>query len=103
MKRENNNPSQRRDKHCQMEVKIGDALEHFSFCGKNGHSREGCFKRIGYLECWSGNWKKQESKPKAVCIETSPISGLTATQYETFLKHFEEKGGINKEHAKLAT
>lgn len=80
-------------------TKPSDVAEHYTFCRKDKHSREGCFKRIGYPEWWSGNQKWQDPKPKATCIETNPIPipGLKVSQYETFLKNFEEKGGTIKD------
>lgn len=55
VKWENKNPSQCHDKQSQKEVKSSDALEHCSFCGKHGHTREVCFKGIGYPKWWPGN------------------------------------------------
>ena len=95
MRREGNQ-NQKRDKPVQKEVKRGDVVEHCTFCGKDGHSRDGCFKRIGYPEWWPGNKKREETKPKAAFIEpgvNSPIPGLTNEQYESFLKHFSGSSG----------
>ncbi|KAI3719915.1 hypothetical protein L6452_20821 [Arctium lappa] len=68
----------------------------------DGHSKEGCFKRIGYPEWWPGNKRRTESRPKASCVdaESSPIPGLSTDQYRTFLKHFEEKEGTNRDRTK---
>lgn len=78
--------NQRRDKPTNKDTKRSDIVEHCTFCGKDGHSREGCFKRIGYPEWWPGNKKREEIKPKAACIDTtsSPIPGLTNEQYDLF-------------------
>ncbi|KAI3754367.1 hypothetical protein L1987_54149 [Smallanthus sonchifolius] len=67
-------------------------VEHCTFCGKDGHNKEGCFKRIGYPDWWPG--KKEGPKPKAALAETLPSSvpGLTEEQYGLFLKML---GGIN--------
>ncbi|XP_076958475.1 uncharacterized protein LOC143634207 [Bidens hawaiensis] len=91
--------SQRHDKSLPKETKSSDVVSHCTFCGRDGHSRDGCFKIIGYPEWWQGNRKRQETKSKAACTEMapSPISGLTATQYETFLKHFAAVEGTSKE------
>ncbi|KAM0024788.1 putative RNA-directed DNA polymerase [Helianthus debilis subsp. tardiflorus] len=71
--------------------------EHCTFCGRDGHNREGCFKRIGYPEWWPGKTKKESFKPKAGLAEsvTSPVPGLTDEQYGMFLKLF----GGNKSHS----
>lgn len=92
--RKESNSSQQRDKPPTKDNKRSEVQEHCTFCGKDGHNREGCFKRIGYPDWWPGNKKRDENKPKAACIETttSPIPGLTSEQYETFLKHFAGDG-----------
>ncbi|XP_076931784.1 uncharacterized protein LOC143597057 [Bidens hawaiensis] len=38
----------RREKSASKENKHNDVVEHCNFCGKDGHNRDGCFKRIGY-------------------------------------------------------
>ncbi|KAM0020684.1 putative retrotransposon gag domain, retrotransposon Copia-like protein [Helianthus debilis subsp. tardiflorus] len=70
-------------------------VDHCTFCGKDGHNKEGCFKRIGYPEWWPGKAKKENFKPKAAFADTvsSPVPGLTDEQYGLFLKMF----GGNKE------
>lgn len=63
--------------------------ETCTFCGRNGHKKEGCFKLVGYPEWWPG--KKEKGKPKtATCAEPcpSPIPELTNEQYQMFVKHF---------------
>ncbi|KAM0044971.1 putative RNA-directed DNA polymerase [Helianthus debilis subsp. tardiflorus] len=64
--------------------------EHCTFCGRDGHNREGCFKRVGYPDWWPGKGKKENFKPKAALAEStvSPIPGLTDEQYSMFLKFF---------------
>uniref|UniRef100_A0A251UYU1 Putative GAG-pre-integrase domain, Gag-polypeptide of LTR copia-type n=1 Tax=Helianthus annuus TaxID=4232 RepID=A0A251UYU1_HELAN len=73
--RRENNSSQRRDKPASKDVK--HAADHCTFCGKDGHTRDGCFKLIGFPEWWPGNRKREETKPKVACVETnsSPIPG----------------------------
>ncbi|KAD3336234.1 hypothetical protein E3N88_31753 [Mikania micrantha] len=39
---------------------------HCDFCGRDGHTRDGCFKRIGYPEWWPGKNKREKGKPKAI-------------------------------------
>lgn len=64
---------------------------HCSHCGKDGHDKDGCFKRIGYPEWWPGKGKGDKSRPKAALVETKicPIPGMTEEQYASFLKLFE--------------
>ncbi|KAI3511071.1 hypothetical protein L1887_18215 [Cichorium endivia] len=63
--------------------------EQCTFCGKNGHKREGCFKLVGYPDWWPGK-KGEKGKMTAACAgpEASPIPELTQEQYQMFLKHF---------------
>ncbi|KAM0026082.1 putative RNA-directed DNA polymerase [Helianthus debilis subsp. tardiflorus] len=75
--------------------KIGkESNEHCTFCDRDGHKREGCFKLIGYPEWWQGK-KGEKAKAKAACVEShsSPIPGLTNEDYQLFLRHF---GGTGK-------
>ncbi|XP_023757972.2 uncharacterized protein LOC111906436 [Lactuca sativa] len=55
--------------------------EKCSFCQREGHVKEGCFKLIGYPEWWRGN--RDKGVPKAACVKaiSSPILGLTNEQY----------------------
>ncbi|XP_023738657.1 uncharacterized protein LOC111886631 [Lactuca sativa] len=66
-----------------------DKAEKCTFCGKDGHNKDGCFKKIGYPDWWPG--KKDKPKPKATCVGTgpSPIPGITNEQYDLFVKHFK--------------
>nr|KAJ0217731.1 hypothetical protein LSAT_V11C300143420 [Lactuca sativa] len=74
--------------------------EKCSHCQCEGHSKEGCFKLIGYPDWWPDN--KEKAKPKAACVEleTSPVPGLTDKQYRLFVAHFQENGNLtgNKSH-----
>ncbi|KAK9057984.1 hypothetical protein SSX86_022824 [Deinandra increscens subsp. villosa] len=36
-----------------------------TFCGREGHTRDGCFKRIGYPEWWPGDLTKDGTPPVA--------------------------------------
>ncbi|VFR00717.1 unnamed protein product [Cuscuta campestris] len=74
--------------------------EHCNFFGRDGHNREGCFKRIGYPDWWPGKGKEKEGlKPKVAVAEmgTSSIPGLTEEQYRMFLRHFNEGSGLTNE------
>ncbi|KAM0060750.1 putative transcription factor interactor and regulator CCHC(Zn) family [Helianthus debilis subsp. tardiflorus] len=70
---------------------------HCDHCGKDGHTRKGCFQRVGYPEWWPGKNKREKARPKTACAETEPnlIASLTKEQYEQFQKHFtgENKAG----------
>ncbi|GJY83784.1 putative RNA-directed DNA polymerase [Tanacetum coccineum] len=75
--RRENNSIQRRDKLPSRDVKRRDAVDHCTFCEKDGHIHDGCFKLIGYPEWWPGNRKREETKPKAACVKAGscPILG----------------------------
>ncbi|KAJ0857406.1 putative RNA-directed DNA polymerase [Helianthus annuus] len=102
-RRESNN-NQRREKSVSKDPKQVDVVEHCTHCNRDGHTRNGCFKLIGYPEWWPGNRKREETKPKAALVEkdSSPIPGLSNEHYEIFVKHFAENGGLTKEDTKPA-
>ncbi|KAJ0827864.1 putative retrotransposon gag domain, retrotransposon Copia-like protein [Helianthus annuus] len=77
---------------------VRDGTEHCTFCNKDGHKREGCFKLVGYPDWWPGK-KGEKTKGKAACVETdaSPIPGLTQENYQTLLKHFSGSGIAEEE------
>ena len=70
--------------------------EHYSFCGKKGHNKDGCFKKIGYPEWWLGKGKKEKGKYKSALADTtsSPIPGLTSEQYQKLVKHLNKEDKI---------
>ncbi|MFS8004213.1 putative RNA-directed DNA polymerase [Helianthus anomalus] len=70
-----------------------DGNDHCSFCNRDGHKKEGCFKLVGYPDWWPGK-KGEKTKGKATCVETesSPIPGLTQEHYQTLVKHFSGSG-----------
>nr|GEY41194.1 hypothetical protein [Tanacetum cinerariifolium] len=72
---------------------VEEGNKHCTECNKDGHTREGRFKLIGYPEWWPGK-KGEKNKGKAACIktETGPILGLTYEDYQLFLKHFSRRG-----------
>ncbi|KAJ0810676.1 putative RNA-directed DNA polymerase [Helianthus annuus] len=65
-------------------------VAHCDHCGRDGHTRDGCFKIVGYPEWWNVKNKREKAKPKAACAETEPdpIASLTREQYEQFQKLF---------------
>ncbi|XP_071690278.1 uncharacterized protein [Rutidosis leptorrhynchoides] len=91
MRREGNR-QQKRDSSFSKYTKKIETTESYTHCGKKGHTRDRCFKRIGYPEWWPGNKKKEEAKPKVAFAESknhSPIPGLTKEQYDTLQALFE--------------
>ncbi|KAJ0846074.1 putative RNA-directed DNA polymerase [Helianthus annuus] len=93
------NQSQNRAKQKDMKRSNGEPVEHCTFCGKDGHNKDGCFKRIGYPEWWPGKGKQDKPKPSVACVEgeKSPIAGLSDSQYQQFLKFFGNKDGADME------
>ena len=67
---------------------------HCDHCGRDGHTRDGCFKIIGYPEWWNVKNKREKVKPKEAYAKTEPdlITNLTKEQYEQFQKHFAAEG-----------
>ncbi|MFS8023402.1 putative retrotransposon gag domain, retrotransposon Copia-like protein [Helianthus anomalus] len=92
---------QNKEKGGQRAVKENN--DHCTFCDRDGHKREGCFKLVGYSEWWPEK-KGERPKAKAGCVETetSPIPGLTKEQYDLFLRHFSETGKGGKHVANMA-
>ncbi|KAK1423454.1 hypothetical protein QVD17_18757 [Tagetes erecta] len=80
---------------------VGEKVEHCDFCEKDGHNKDGCFKRIGYPEWWPGKGKQEKPKPQAACVqgEASEIQELTAEQYQQLLKFF---GSIKQDNTPAA-
>ncbi|KAJ0490449.1 putative RNA-directed DNA polymerase [Helianthus annuus] len=97
--RRDKNQSQNRVKQKDAKRSGTDEIEHCTFCGKDGHNKDGCFKRIGYPEWWPGKGKQDSVKPKAACVEgeESPIPGLTNKQYQKFVNFFSKKDGVTEE------
>ena len=77
---------------------------HCTFCGRDGHVRDGCFKLVGYPDWWPGKGKKEVIKPKAALAEasTNKIPGLNDEQYEMFLKMFGKIGDQKTNNAPRA-
>lgn len=69
-------------------------ISHCTFCNRDGHTRDGCFKRIGYPEWLLEKGKREDGKFKAACVErgSGPIPGMSKEQSDMFLKHFAEEG-----------
>jgi hypothetical protein len=95
-------PAPKEEKRSSLADKRMDTIEHCTHCGRNGHNRDGCFKLIGYPEWWPGNKRRDDTKPKAACVDSSegPVPGLTENQYNTFLKFFAENGKNTNEDTK---
>ncbi|KAM0005509.1 putative retrotransposon gag domain-containing protein [Helianthus debilis subsp. tardiflorus] len=73
--------------------RAGDTKQdHCTFCGRDGHKREGCFKVIGYPDWWPGKSKTENQKPKAAHVDGDrcTIGGLSDAQYHALLKHLSE-------------
>ncbi|GKD05251.1 hypothetical protein Tco_1180225 [Tanacetum coccineum] len=68
------------------EISRGKAVEernkHRTECNKDGHTREGCFKLIGYPEWWPRK-KGEKNKGKAACVKTE----TGCTEYITYLSN----------------
>lgn len=77
-----------KNKRNQSSTKLESETQHCTFCDKDGHNCDGCFKCIGYLDWWSGEGKVDKDKPRVACVIISSIPGLKIDQYEAFLKHF---------------
>ncbi|KAJ0457906.1 putative transcription factor interactor and regulator CCHC(Zn) family [Helianthus annuus] len=99
------NISQTKEKYTTKQGREGKENDHCTFCGKDGHKREGCFKLVGYPDWWPGK-KGDKAKPKAACVETgnSPIPGLSDEQYQSFVKFFSgsNSGAETKPEANMA-
>ncbi|XP_035844952.1 uncharacterized protein LOC118491357 [Helianthus annuus] len=90
-KRESSSSNQQKVKTHPKATKREEEVQHCTFCDRDGHNWDGCFKLVGYPDWWPGKAKIDKGKPKASRIEggSSPIPGLSVEQYNAFLKHFE--------------
>ena len=52
--RRDQNQTSQRPARKEWKKEVEGKNEHCDFCGKDGHNRDGCFKRIGYPEWWPG-------------------------------------------------
>ncbi|GKC40110.1 putative RNA-directed DNA polymerase [Tanacetum coccineum] len=70
--------------------------EQCTFCGKDGHNEDGCFKVIGYPDWWPGKDRQGKQRPRTVRVEGElwPTLGITEAQYQQLIKVLEAKGGI---------
>ncbi|KAI3500484.1 hypothetical protein L1887_36306 [Cichorium endivia] len=66
--------------------------EHCTFCDRDGHKKEGCFKIIGYPDWWPGKAKNEKGKSKVAHVdgEASNAGVLSDTQYQALMKHLSE-------------
>ncbi|XP_076943486.1 uncharacterized protein LOC143613743 [Bidens hawaiensis] len=99
-----NRDATKRDKAVVKDPKRSDVVEYCTHCGRDGHNKDGCFKKIGYSEWWPGNKAKQEGG-KAAYVEanSSPIPGLTKEQYETLLKTFAGDNNQKDDPSRMAS
>ncbi|GJZ46858.1 hypothetical protein Tco_0600690 [Tanacetum coccineum] len=72
---------------------VEEGNKHYTECNKDGHTREGRFKLIGYPEWWPGKeMRKEQIQAAYVKTETGPIPGLIYEDYQHFLKHYSGTG-----------
>ncbi|KAK9061389.1 hypothetical protein SSX86_018570 [Deinandra increscens subsp. villosa] len=94
--RRENNSNQWKEKGPK-QGKDGKESDHCTFCGRDGHKREGCFKLVGYPDWWPGK-KGDKVRPKAARVEigTSPIPGLSDEHYQKFMNFFSSSDNNNE-------
>ncbi|GKA64423.1 putative RNA-directed DNA polymerase [Tanacetum coccineum] len=70
--------------------------EQCTFCGKDGHNEDVCFKVIGYPDWWPGKDRQWKQRPRTVRVEGElwPTLGITEAQYQQLIKVLEAKGRI---------
>ncbi|GJU50498.1 putative RNA-directed DNA polymerase [Tanacetum coccineum] len=70
--------------------------EQCTFCGKDGHNEDGCFKVIGYPDWWLGKDRQGKQRPRTVRVEGElwPTLGITEAQYQQLIKVLEANDGI---------
>ncbi|GJW94025.1 probable BOI-related E3 ubiquitin-protein ligase 3 [Tanacetum coccineum] len=77
------------------EISRGKAVEernkHRTECNKDGHTREGCFKLIGYPEWWPRK-KGEKNKGKAACVKTETDSRNAKEKREKINRSSERRG-----------
>ncbi|GKC46077.1 hypothetical protein Tco_1063799, partial [Tanacetum coccineum] len=84
---------------------MDEGNKHCIECNKDGHTREGCLKLIGYPKWWPKK-KGERIKGKAACVggESGPIPELTHEDYQHVLKHLSgmANGKSSKPTANMA-
>ncbi|GJR62073.1 hypothetical protein Tco_1504235 [Tanacetum coccineum] len=73
--------------------------EQCTFCGKDGHNEDGCFKVIGYPDWWPEKGRQGKQRPRTVRVEGElwPTLGINEAQYQQLIKVLEAKGGIMRQ------
>ncbi|GJY33993.1 putative RNA-directed DNA polymerase [Tanacetum coccineum] len=69
--RKENNANQQRDKTIMRDNKRSETSEICTECGKEGNTRQGCFKLIGYPEWWPGNKKRDDRSVRRTKDDTN--------------------------------
>ncbi|GJT32556.1 hypothetical protein Tco_0922975 [Tanacetum coccineum] len=69
------------DLHCG--IRNQEEKEQCTFCGKDGHNEDGCFKVIGYPDWWPGKDRQWKQRPRTVRVEGELwlTLGITEAQY----------------------
>ncbi|GJT33906.1 putative reverse transcriptase, RNA-dependent DNA polymerase, LTR copia-type gag-polypeptide [Tanacetum coccineum] len=50
--------------------------EHCTFCGKDGHNEDGCFRLIGYPDWWPGKGRQEKQRPRNVHVEGGVMADI---------------------------
>ncbi|GJT06703.1 hypothetical protein Tco_0841165 [Tanacetum coccineum] len=59
--------------------------EQCTFCGKDGHNEDGCFKVIGYPDWWPGKDRQGKQRPRTVRVEGELWPTLWITEAQVLL------------------
>ncbi|GJZ36437.1 putative RNA-directed DNA polymerase [Tanacetum coccineum] len=50
--------------------------EHCTFCGKDGHNEDGCFRLIGYPDWWPEKGRQEKQRPRTVHVEGGVMADI---------------------------
>ncbi|GJT03133.1 hypothetical protein Tco_0824302 [Tanacetum coccineum] len=70
---------------------VEEGNKHCTECNKDGHTREGCFKLIGYPEWWLGK-KGEKNKCKAAYVKTETGNSDRTTLVANMAHKEDEEG-----------